>query len=223
VGGGNPVAVLEPPEETFSGRTPDLACLARLETPVPWYNAVRAYRALVAQLDGTGDRRPVHLALDIPDGDDLEVLLRSSSALGSLLCDGIGDSVGLSAPMSATDRERLLFGVLQGAGVRVTKTEFVACPSCGRTLFDLQETTQRIQARTGHLKGVKIAVMGCVVNGPGEMADADFGYVGGSPGRVNLYVGKEMVEKGVPEAEADERLLALVRAHGAWVDPSAQS
>ena len=114
----------------------------------------------------------------------------------------------------------MLFGILQAAGVRITKTEFVSCPSCGRTLFDLQSTTERIAARTKHLKGVKIAIMGCVVNGPGEMADADFGYVGGSPGHVNLYVGKEVVEKGVPEAEADQRLVDLIRAHGKWIDPA---
>jgi (E)-4-hydroxy-3-methylbut-2-enyl-diphosphate synthase len=117
---------------------------------------------------------------------------------------------------------RLAFNVLQGAGVRLTKTEFVACPSCGRTLFDLQETTERIQRQTGHLKGVKIAVMGCIVNGPGEMADADFGYVGGAPGKVNLYVGKECLEKGVPAAEADARLIDLIRRHGKWTEPPAR-
>jgi (E)-4-hydroxy-3-methylbut-2-enyl-diphosphate synthase len=154
------------------------------------------------------------------DGDELEVLLRTSTVLGSLLCDGLGDSVGLTAPqLSDEARERLLFGILQAAGVRITKTEFVSCPSCGRTLFDLQSTTERIASRTRHLKGVKIAIMGCVVNGPGEMADADFGYVGGSPGHVNLYVGKEVVEKGVPEAEADDRLVALIKSHDKWVDP----
>jgi (E)-4-hydroxy-3-methylbut-2-enyl-diphosphate synthase len=219
VGGGAPVAVLEPPEPALGGRAPDLRALARLPAPVPWYDAVRAYRALAARLDRDGDRRPLHLALDT-GGDALEVLLRTATVFGSLLCDGLGDSVGLEAPLAAEDRERLLFGVLQGAGVRITKSEFVSCPSCGRTLFDLQETTERIRARTAHLQGVKIAIMGCVVNGPGEMADADFGYVGGSPGRVNLYVGKEMVEKGVPEAEADERLVDLIRAHGKWTEPA---
>ena len=157
-----------------------------------------------------GDQ-PLHLQLHV-DGDDLDVLLRSSTVFGSLLCDGLGDSVGLTAPaLDQEARSRLLFGILQAAGVRITKTEFVSCPSCGRTLFDLQTTTERIAARTNHLKGVKIAIMGCVVNGPGEMADADFGYVGGSPGKVNLYVGKEVVEKAVPESEADERLVNLIR------------
>ena len=148
------------------------------------------------------------------------MLLRASTVLGSLLCDGLGDSVGLTAPLPDDDRSRLLFGILQAAGVRITKTEFVSCPSCGRTLFDLQSTTERIASRTNHLKGVKIAIMGCVVNGPGEMADADFGYVGGSPGHVNLYVGKEVVEKGVPEAEADARLVDLIRRKGKWQDPA---
>ena len=212
VGGGETVAVLDPPEEALAN-APDLSELASVQG-VPWYDAVRAYRALASQERD----RPLHLQV-VVDGNDLEVLLRASTVLGSLLCDGIGDSVGLSAPMADEDRSRLLFNILQAAGVRVTKTEFVSCPSCGRTLFDLQSTTERIAAQTKHLKGVKIAIMGCVVNGPGEMADADFGYVGGSPGHVNLYVGKEVVEKGVPEAQADERLVALIRHHGKWLDP----
>jgi (E)-4-hydroxy-3-methylbut-2-enyl-diphosphate synthase len=162
--------------------------------------------------------RPLHLQVAV-EGDELEVLLRTATVFGSLLCDGLGDSVGLTAALPEEDRSRLLFGILQAAGVRITKTEFVSCPSCGRTLFDLQSTTERIASRTNHLKGVKIAIMGCVVNGPGEMADADFGYVGGSPGHVNLYVGKEVVEKAVPEADADERLVDLIRAHHKWVDP----
>jgi (E)-4-hydroxy-3-methylbut-2-enyl-diphosphate synthase len=214
VGDSATVAVLDPPEEALVAE-PDLAEVARLEAPVPWYDAVRAYRSLAA---AAGDQ-PVHLQLNV-EGDELEVLLRTATVLGSLLCDGIGDSVGLTAPLPDEDRSRLLFGILQAAGVRITKTEFVSCPSCGRTLFDLQSTTERIATRTNHLKGVKIAIMGCVVNGPGEMADADFGYVGGSPGHVNLYVGKEVVEKSVPEAEADARLVELIRRHDKWVDPS---
>jgi (E)-4-hydroxy-3-methylbut-2-enyl-diphosphate synthase len=213
VGGGETVAVLDPPEEALACATPDLSGVAALDD-VPWYDAVRAYRLLASRQTD----RPLHLQVAV-EGDDLEVLLRASTVLGSLLCDGIGDSVGLTAPMADADRSRLLFNILQAAGVRVTKTEFVSCPSCGRTLFDLQSTTERIASQTKHLKGVKIAIMGCVVNGPGEMADADFGYVGGSPGHVNLYVGKEVVEKGVPEGEADERLVALIRRHGKWVDP----
>ena len=104
---------------------------------------------------------------------------------------------------------------------RISKTEFVACPSCGRTLFDLQSVTQTIRSRTGHLKGVTIAIMGCIVNGPGEMADADFGYVGGAPGKINLYVGKECVQYNVPSDEALERLIELIRSRGKWIDPPA--
>ena len=208
IGDGATVAVLDPPEE--GGIKTSIV----EQAPIPWYDATRAYRSLAAS---AGDR-PLHLQVAV-DGDDLEVLLRTSTVLGSLLCDGIGDSVGVTAPdMSDEDRSRLLFGVLQAAGVRITKTEFVSCPSCGRTLFDLQSTTQRIASRTDHLKGVKIAIMGCVVNGPGEMADADFGYVGGSPGHVNLYVGKEVVEKSVPEVEADDRLVELIKARGKWTE-----
>jgi (E)-4-hydroxy-3-methylbut-2-enyl-diphosphate synthase len=216
LGGGSSVAVLDPVEDALNGTAPDLSKLATLEQPVPWQHAVRAYRALAARV---GDQ-PIHLQLEL-DGDEEEVLLRAATVFGSLLCDGIGDSVGLTAPGSDEDRGRMLFGILQAAGVRITKTEFVSCPSCGRTLFDLQSTTERIASRTSHLKGVKIAIMGCVVNGPGEMADADFGYVGGSPGHVNLYVGKDVVEKAVPEAEADQRLVDLIKSRGKWSDPAA--
>src|SRR5918912_1391907 len=114
------------------------------------------------------------------------------------------------------DSTQLAFNILQAAGTRLSKTDYVACPSCGRTLFDLQETTERIKARTSHLVGVRLAIMGCIVNGPGEMADADFGYVGGAPGMVNLYVGKECVERGPPAEVADDRLIELIKAHGKW-------
>jgi (E)-4-hydroxy-3-methylbut-2-enyl-diphosphate synthase len=137
--------------------------------------------------------------------------------MGSLLCDGIGDALCITGLEDSTS---LAFDILQAAGTRLTRTDYVACPSCGRTLFDLQETTDRIKARTSHLVGVKLAIMGCVVNGPGEMADADFGYVGGAPGQVNLYVGKECVEHGVPAEVADDRLVDLIKSHGKWVEES---
>jgi (E)-4-hydroxy-3-methylbut-2-enyl-diphosphate synthase len=178
---------------------------------------IRAYRLLAARLHGLGLACPLHLLA--PDSDNpYERLLRSSVALGSLLCDGIGDSVEVRGEDRAAIR--LAFNVLQASGARISKTEYVACPSCGRTLFDLQPVTDRIKHVTGHLTGVKIAIMGCIVNGPGEMADADFGYVGGAPGKVNLYVGKECVEKNVPQAEADDRLIALLKSHGRWTDPT---
>jgi (E)-4-hydroxy-3-methylbut-2-enyl-diphosphate synthase len=150
-----------------------------------------------------------------------EQILRSATMIGGLLCDGVGDAVLIDADLPFERNCELLYNVLQGAGVRITKTEFVSCPSCGRTLFDLQTTTERIKARTGHLKGVKIAIMGCIVNGPGEMADADFGYVGGAPDAINLYVGKECVQKGIPFAKSDDALVDLIKKHGKWVEPAA--
>lgn len=180
---------------------------------------VRGYRLLAARLAEEGLELPIHLTFDAGGLAPQQGLLWASVALGSLLCDGLGDSVELLGPSTPAARARLAYAILQGAGARVTRTEYVACPSCGRTLFDLQSTTERIKARTAHLPGVKIAIMGCVVNGPGEMADADFGYVGGAPGKVNLYVGRELVERNVPEAEADERLIRLIKARGRWVEP----
>ena len=138
------------------------------------------------------------------------------SISGAPLCDGIGDLVCIASDGDAARDVDLAYRVLQGARLRTTRTEYISCPSCGRTLFDLEETTARVKEATGHLRGVKIAVMGCIVNGPGEMADADFGYVGSGPGQVNLYVGHEVVERAVPEAEAPERLVRVIREHGAW-------
>src|SRR5262249_8560952 len=132
----------------------------------------------------------------------LHTLLIAATNIGSLLCDGIGDAVLVRGEEAPGQSLRLSYNILQAAGSRIFKTDYVACPSCGRTLFNLQTTTARIKAATMHLKGVKIAIMGCIVNGPGEMADADFGYVGGAPGKVNLYVGKTPVKFNIPEAEA---------------------
>ena len=147
-------------------------------------------------------------------------LLESSILSGALLCDGIGDCISIEAEPLLAKATPLAYNVLQGAKARISKTEFVACPSCGRTLFDLQSVTQKIRARTDHLKGVTIAIMGCIVNGPGEMADADFGYVGGAPAKINLYVGKECVKYNVPAAEALDRLIDLIKEHGKWIEPS---
>jgi len=143
----------------------------------------------------------------------------ASAHIGSLLCDGIGDAVLIQGEKDPSASLRLAYNILQAAGVRIFKTDYVACPSCGRTLFNLQETTARIKASTLHLKGVKIAIMGCIVNGPGEMADADFGYVGGAPGKVNLYVGKTPVKFNIPEAEAVDRLIDLIKDNGRWFEP----
>jgi len=153
----------------------------------------------------------------------LRTLLIASTNIGSLLCDGIGDAILVRGEDAPGQSLRLSYNILQAAGTRIFKTDYVACPSCGRTLFNLQTTTARIKAATVHLKGVKIAIMGCIVNGPGEMADADFGYVGGAPGKVNLYVGKQAVKFNIPEAEAVDRLKDLIREHGKWVEPAAQT
>jgi (E)-4-hydroxy-3-methylbut-2-enyl-diphosphate synthase len=145
-------------------------------------------------------------------------LLRASVVIGSLLADGIGDAILIRGEPGSGQSLRLAYNILQAAGCRSFKTDYVACPSCGRTLFNLQTVTARIKTRTEHLKGVKIAIMGCIVNGPGEMADADFGYVGGAPGKINLYVGKTPIKFNIPEAEAVERLVDLIREHGKWVE-----
>jgi (E)-4-hydroxy-3-methylbut-2-enyl-diphosphate synthase len=148
-------------------------------------------------------------------------LLECSILSGALLCDGLGDAISIETEPLAEKANALAYNILQGARARISKTEFVACPSCGRTLFDLQEVTQTIRARTNHLKGVTIAIMGCIVNGPGEMADADFGYVGGAPDKINLYVGRECVEYNVPASEALDRLIDLIKSQGKWVEPDA--
>ena len=161
-------------------------------------------------------------SLDIRHSSFLDTLLTAATNIGSLLCDGIGDAILVQGEKAPGQALRLSYNILQAAGSRIFKTDYVACPSCGRTLFNLQTTTAKIKAATLHLKGVKIAIMGCIVNGPGEMADADFGYVGGAPGKVNLYVGKTPVKFNIPEAEAVGRLQDLIREHGKWVEPSEQ-
>lgn len=187
-------------------------------------HAVGAYRRLAATLQQQQLPLPLWIR-NTPEtalGSEpsfLGRLIDGSILSGALLCDGLGDLISVETEPDAPRAVKLAYNILQGAGSRITKTEFVACPSCGRTLFDLQSTTQRIREKTGHLKGVKIAIMGCIVNGPGEMADADFGYVGGAPGKINLYVGKTCVRYNIPQKEADERLIELIREHGKWVAP----
>jgi (E)-4-hydroxy-3-methylbut-2-enyl-diphosphate synthase len=207
--------------------------------------AIAAFRLLAAKLKRLGRKNPILLkdGLDyrtgVPPVSNLSAegkshletggtpglpepkiaLLRASVVIGSLLADGIGDAILIRGEPGAGQSLRLAYNILQAAGCRSFKTDYVACPSCGRTLFNLQTVTARIKARTKHLKGVKIAIMGCIVNGPGEMADADFGYVGGAPGKINLYVGKTPIKFNIPEVEAVERLVDLIREHGKWVEP----
>ena len=179
---------------------------------------ISAFRLLASKLDA---RHPILLKDIFGNGastDFLHTLLNAATNVGSLLCDGIGDAVLIQGEEAPGQSLRIAYNILQAAGVRIFKTDYVACPSCGRTLFNLQETTALIKAATSHLKGVKIAIMGCIVNGPGEMADADFGYVGGAPGKINLYVGKTPVKFNIPQGEAVDRLIDLIREHGRWVD-----
>jgi (E)-4-hydroxy-3-methylbut-2-enyl-diphosphate synthase len=183
---------------------------------------IHAFRLLAARIES---RHPIllkdTLVPAVGEVDFQEALLVAARNVGSLLCDGIGDAVLIQGENAPGQSFRLSYNILQAAGVRIFKTDYVACPSCGRTLFNLQSTTQKIRAATGHLKGVRIAVMGCIVNGPGEMADADFGYVGGAPNKINLYVGKTAVKFNIPEEEAVERLIDLIREHGKWIDAPA--
>ncbi len=191
--------------------------------PLP---AITAFRLLAARLKRLGRNNPILLKdclnFDATPPEPKIALLRAAVVIGSLLADGIGDAILIRGEPGAGQSLRLAYNVLQAAGCRSFKTDYVACPSCGRTLFDLQTVTARIKTRTEHLKGVKIAIMGCIVNGPGEMADADFGYVGGAPGKINLYVGKQPIKFNIPEAEAVDRLVDLIREHGKWVEPEAK-
>jgi len=187
----------------------------------------------VNKLAEKGIDRPIILATEVPESFDfyrdailpehLQLPLEAMQQLyvaamtGTLVVDGQIDGLWLEPASAMTNR--LGFGILQASRLRMSKTEYISCPSCGRTLFDLQETTAKIRSRTEHLKGLKIGIMGCIVNGPGEMADADYGYVGVGPDKIALYRGKEVVEKGVKTAEAVDRLIDLISGDGNWIDP----
>ena len=236
------VAELDPTQDF------DINCDTQLVTVKDGLNlpAITAFRLLAAKLKRLGRNNPILLKdtlfsdssrrresaqtstlkqnapTDVGGYEVLEpkiALLRASVVIGSLLADGIGDAILVRGEAGGGQSLRLAYNILQAAGCRSFKTDYVACPSCGRTLFNLQTVTARIKARTEHLKGVKIAIMGCIVNGPGEMADADFGYVGGAPGKINLYVGKTPIKFNIPEADAVERLVDLIKEHNKWVVP----
>ena len=228
------VAELDPTQDF------EINCNTQLVTVKDGVNlpTITAFRLLVAKLKRLGRNNPIllkdclnpvvasSLRLDSSahsaDATPLEpkiALLRASVVIGALLADGIGDAILVRGESGGGQSLRLAYNILQAAGCRSFKTDYVACPSCGRTLFNLQTVTARIKTRTEHLKGVKIAIMGCIVNGPGEMADADFGYVGGAPGKINLYVGKTPIKFNIPEADAVERLVDLIKEHNKWVEP----
>ena len=186
-------------------------------------------RAFVALLEANCTV-PVVVQVSYPAHTADQTMLYAATDVGGLLVDGLGDGIVISLnPEASQDRKQVLeqiklhnsvsFGVLQAARTRMSKTEYISCPSCGRTLFDLQETTAMIRKRTDHLKGVKIGIMGCIVNGPGEMADADYGYVGSGKGKITLYKGKEVVKRSVASEKAVDELINIIREDGKWLEP----
>ncbi len=189
-----------------------------LETDNP--HSLGEQRAAFFKLINAGCESPVIIAKQYDLSDEEDFMLWSATDVGGLLLDGLGDGVWITAPNIPLNRRNLTaFGILQATRTRISKTEYISCPSCGRTLFDLQETTAKIRSRTHHLKGVKIGIMGCIVNGPGEMADADYGYVGTGPGKITLYKEKEVVKRNVAAERAVDELIELIKAHGDWVEP----
>ena len=170
---------------------------------------IEAVKLLVEKMEAEDFHFPLHLGVtEAGDGEDGRI--KSAVGIGSLLAVGIGDTIRVSLSEPPEAEIPVAFGILQATRSRITKTEYISCPSCGRTLFDLQTAVRRVRERTSHLVGLKIAVMGCIVNGPGEMADADYGYVGAGKGKISLYKGKTCVERNIPEDEAIDKLLALI-------------
>ncbi|MDR1653009.1 MAG: (E)-4-hydroxy-3-methylbut-2-enyl-diphosphate synthase [Prevotellaceae bacterium] len=176
---------------------------------------IKAVRLLAQTMDERGFHFPIHLGVtEAGDGEDGRI--KSAIGIGALLADGIGDTIRVSLSEPPEMEIPVAYAILQAARCRITKTEYISCPSCGRTLFDLQTVVAKIKAKTAHLTGLKIGIMGCIVNGPGEMADADYGYVGAGRGRISLYKGQNCVKKNVPEAEAVDALVDLIKEHGHW-------
>jgi (E)-4-hydroxy-3-methylbut-2-enyl-diphosphate synthase len=181
-------------------------------------NKTQLFRRFFSQLNAMKTRIPVILQFDSPEMDQEKFQLNVSSDAGSVLIDGYGDGLWIKGSQPHTLINSTTFGILQATRTRISKTEYISCPSCGRTLFDLQETTAKIRERTSHLKGIKIGIMGCIVNGPGEMADADYGYVGTGPGKIHLYKEKTVVRKNVAAEEAVDALIDLIKENGDWVE-----
>jgi (E)-4-hydroxy-3-methylbut-2-enyl-diphosphate synthase len=181
-------------------------------------HAMASVRRFINDLIIKNIDKPLLIKRDYSLLDEEKMQLYAATDIGGLLVDGMGDGVMLTYE-DLTQANKTAFGILQAARTRMTKTEYISCPSCGRTLFDLQETTAMIRSRTDHLKGVKIGIMGCIVNGPGEMADADYGYVGSGPGKITLYKGQEVVKKSLPPEQAVDELIILIKEYGDWVEP----
>ena len=187
---------------------PEIVIIAQSNHP----NRSGELRALVHEMGNAGLTNPVVFFQQYADREKEDFQIKAAADMGTLMFDGFTDGLMLASPLA--ERDETAFGILQAGRLRMTRTEYISCPGCGRTLYDLQSTIARIKAATAHLKGLKIGVMGCIVNGPGEMADADYGYVGAGPGQVSLYRGKVCVERGIPTAEAVDRLLALIERDG---------
>jgi (E)-4-hydroxy-3-methylbut-2-enyl-diphosphate synthase len=183
-------------------------------------HAMAELRRLFIELMSQACDTPVIIKRNYKSLNEQQFQLFSSTDLGGLLLDGFGDGVWIKQKdcVSMQVANSTAFGILQATRTRISKTEYISCPSCGRTLFDLQETTSKIRKRTDHLKGIKIGIMGCIVNGPGEMADADYGYVGTGPGKISLYKGKEVVKKNIASEQAVDELIELIKEHGDWVE-----
>lgn len=185
-----------------------------------YQNRVAIYRSVFNRLINNDITSPVVMMNSSKTADNESFQLEISSELGALLIDGFGDGLWITGKAPAGLINSTAFGILQATRTRISKTEYISCPSCGRTLFDLQETTAKIRKETDHLKGLKIGIMGCIVNGPGEMADADYGYVGTGPGKITLYKEKTVIKKNVPEEEAVSELIELIKTNGDWVEPN---
>ncbi len=183
-------------------------------------NKTQLFRNFRINLSKLDVNNPVILHIDKNESDSETFQLAISAEFGASLIDGFGDGIWITSNQADSFINSTAFGILQATRTRISKTEYISCPSCGRTLFDLQETTQKIRERTSHLKGIKIGIMGCIVNGPGEMADADYGYVGTGPGKINLYKEKNVMQKNVSENEAVDALINLIKENGDWIEPT---
>ncbi len=197
---------------------PNAVCILKAKSPYHFYSI----RNILFHLTAKGIEIPCVVSLGFHDVTSSNFQVQSAAIAGPIFLDGLADGIMITAPtsISAKTIRATAFGILQAARVRISKTEFISCPGCGRTLFNLNQTLLKVKEWTAHLKGLKIGVMGCIVNGPGEMADADYGYVGSGPGRVTLYKKQEVVKKNIPESQAVDELIELIRANGDWVSPS---
>ncbi|MFO8022064.1 MAG: flavodoxin-dependent (E)-4-hydroxy-3-methylbut-2-enyl-diphosphate synthase, partial [Perlabentimonas sp.] len=189
----------------------------KANSPYQFYNV----RNIIFSLIESDIDNPCVISFGFPEASPSNLQVESAAIAGSLFLDGMGDGLIISAPQQITQKSirAAAFGILQAARVRITRTEFISCPGCGRTLFNLNETLRKVKEKTAHLKGLKIGVMGCIVNGPGEMADADYGYVGSGKGLVTLYRKKEIIQKNIPESQAVDKLIQLIKDNNDWLEP----